>query len=264
MALALRGARDAPIPMGRLQALGSCFGFFPSTSASPSISQPTFLDESCTLALRPRPWACWSARRRLAGRRSPGGDDALLRAVIAPALSLAFARTGRHIVDSLTEVVLDALDQDERQTLLESSVLDTMCLPLFDAAAGGRRLRRGRWSMLRRREPFPDTAQQPQEVYGYHELFADMLRNRCSRVDPELALTVHGGRPSGRVGGPPVRGRASRRRGQRARQRDHVVLEGWRPPSSKTTPRRSSASSRSFPRRTSSEMRGFQSSRHGP
>ncbi len=108
----------------------------------------------------------------------------------APASSLRFGGASRHIVDYLTEVVLDALDEDRRQFLLETSVLDTMCGSLCDAATG----RQGSAEVLvelERANLFLIPLDDRREWYRYHELFADVLRYRLLQSDPELVRTVH-------------------------------------------------------------------------
>ena len=90
----------------------------------------------------------------------------------------------------MTEVVLDTLDEERRQFLLETSVLDTMCGPLCDAATG----RQGSAEVLvelERANLFLIPLDDRREWYRYHELFADVLRNRLLQSDPELALAVH-------------------------------------------------------------------------
>ena len=101
-----------------------------------------------------------------------------------------FGGASRHIVDYLTEVVLDTLDEERHQFLLETSVLDTMCGPLCDAATG----RQGSAEVLvelERANLFLIPLDDRREWYRYHELFADVLRNRLLQSDPELARTVH-------------------------------------------------------------------------
>ena len=95
-----------------------------------------------------------------------------------------------YIVDYLTEVVLNTLDEERHQFLLETSVLDTMCGPLCDAATG----RQGSAEVLielERANLFLIPLDDCREWYRYHELFADVLRNRLLQSDPELARAVH-------------------------------------------------------------------------
>ena len=101
-----------------------------------------------------------------------------------------FGGASRHIVDYLTEVVLDTLSEEQHQFLLETSVLDTMCGPLCDAATG----RQGSAEVLvelERANLFLIPLDDRREWYRYHELFADVLRNRLLQCDPELARAVH-------------------------------------------------------------------------
>ena len=101
-----------------------------------------------------------------------------------------FGGANRHVVDYLTEVVLDTLDEDSRLFLLETSVLDSMNGPLCDAAVQ----RQGSAELLVELEhanlflvPLDDR----REWYRYHQLFAEVLRNQLLRSDVELAHQVH-------------------------------------------------------------------------
>ena len=188
--LALGTRSDPPIPMGRLRALEELLelravdlGFTESESA-------TFLNEILHLglpaelldALHERTEG-WPVGVHLAAMSLPQEAD-------RAGFVARFGGASRHIVDYLTEVVLDTLTEEQHQFLLETSVLDTMCGPLCDAATG-RQSSADVLVELERANLFLIPLDDRREWYRYHELFADVLRNRLLRWDPELARVVH-------------------------------------------------------------------------
>ena len=175
-----------------------------------------------------------------------------------------FGGASRHIVDYLTEVVLDTLDEERHQFLLETSVLDTMSWASLRRGHRQARLRRGA-GRARASQPLSDTARRPPGVVSVPRV----VRGRAPEpTPPERSRARPCRAPAGvrvaRHGGLPVRGRASRRCRSRARERDHVGVGRLAPLARRrTTPWRSSANSRSFLRRTTSEMRDSPSSGPG-
>ena len=220
--LAVSTRSDPPIPMGRLRALEELLELRAVDLGFTEAESATFLNEILHLGLATETLGAlhertegWPVGVHLAAMSLSHEAD--------PAGFVArFGGASRHIVDYLTEVVLDALDEERHQFLLETSVLDTMSGPLCDAATG----RQGSAEMLvelERANLFLIPLDDRREWYRYHELFADVLRNRLLQSDPELALAVHR-RASEWLGpeGSPVRGGASRRCRRRARERDRA------------------------------------------
>ena len=207
----------------------SCSSFVPSTSASPRTSRPPSSTRSCTLASRLR--LLGALQERTEGW--PVGVHLAAMSLSQEADRAGFvARFGgasRHIVDYLTEVVLDTLDEERHQFLLETSVLDTMCGPLCDAATG----RQGSAEALvelERANLFLIPLDDRREWYRYHELFADVLRNRLLQCDPELARAVHQ-RASEWLGREGDRHEAVRHAvaARALESATTLVLEDWRP-----------------------------------
>ena len=181
---------DPPIPMARLRALEELLELRAVDLGFTEAESATFLNQILHLGLaaetlgelheRTEGWpvGVHLAAMSLSHEADPTGFVA------------RFGGASRHIVDYLTEVVLDALDEERHQFLLETSVLDTMSGPLCDAATG----RQGSAEMLvelERANLFLIPLDDRREWYRYHELFADVLRNRLLQSDPELALAVH-------------------------------------------------------------------------
>ena len=188
--LALSTRSDPPIPMGRLRALEELLELRAVDLSLTESESATFLNEILHLglpaellgALQERTEG-WPVGVHLAAMSLPREAD---RADFVA----RFGGASRHIVDYLTEVVLDTLSEEQHQFLLETSVLDTMCGPLCDAATG----RQGSAEVLvelERANLFLIPLDDRREWYRYHELFADVLRNRLLQCDPELARAVH-------------------------------------------------------------------------
>ena len=181
---------DPPIPMGKLRAVEELLELRAVDLGFTEAESATFLNEIMHLGLATESLGAlhertegWPVGVHLAAMSLSHEAD--------PAGFVArFGGASRYIVDYLTEVVLDALDEDRHQFLLETSVLDTMSGPLCDAATG----RQGSAEMLvelERANLFLIPLDDRREWYRYHELFADVLRNRLLQSDPELALAVH-------------------------------------------------------------------------
>ena len=188
--LALSTRSDPPIPMGRLRALEELLELRAVDLSFTEDESATFLNEILHLGLATETLGVlhertegWPVGVHLAAM-------SLSQAADRAGFVARFGGASRHIVDYLTEVVLDTLDEDRRQFLLETSVLDTMCGPLCDAATG----RQGSAEVLvelERANLFLIPLDDRREWYRYHELFADVLRNRLLQTDPELVRTVH-------------------------------------------------------------------------
>ena len=188
--VALSTRSDPPIPLARLRALDELLELRAADLCFTQDESAAFLNETLQLDLA-------AETLSVLHERTEGWPVSVHLA----ALSLAqepdragfvarFGGANRHVVDYLTEVVLDTLDDDSRRFLLETSVLEEMCGPLCDAAAR----RQGSGELLVELEhanlflvPLDDR----REWYRYHPLFAEVLRNQLLRSDAELDREVH-------------------------------------------------------------------------
>ncbi len=188
--LALSTRSDPPIPMGRLRALDELLELRAVDLSFTEAESATFLNQILRLGLATETLGVlhertegWPVGVRLAAM-------SLSQAADRDGFVARFGGASRYIVDYLTEVVLNTLDEERHQFLLETSVLDTMCGPLCDAATG----RQGSAEVLvelERANLFLIPLDDCREWYRYHELFADVLRNRLLQSDPERARAVH-------------------------------------------------------------------------
>ncbi|HSI98314.1 MAG TPA: hypothetical protein VK926_08125, partial [Gaiellaceae bacterium] len=188
--LALSTRVDPPIPLGRLRGLGRLLELRAADLCFTESEHEAFLNETLLLGLCETSLGVlhertegWPVGVRLAALSLRGVDD---RAAFVD----DFGGASRHVVDYLTEVVLDTLDEELRRFLLETSLLEWVSGPLCDAASGRTnsaellaRLERANLFLL----PLDDR----RERYRYHQLFGDVLRSQLLRTDGERAREVH-------------------------------------------------------------------------
>jgi LuxR family maltose regulon positive regulatory protein len=101
-----------------------------------------------------------------------------------------FSGSNRHVLDFLTEEVLERQPEGVREFLLKTSVLERMSAALCDALTG----RRDGQQMLERLEYdnlFVIALDDERRWYRYHHLFADVLRSRLQREQPEKIRELH-------------------------------------------------------------------------
>jgi LuxR family transcriptional regulator, maltose regulon positive regulatory protein len=101
-----------------------------------------------------------------------------------------FSGSNRDVLDFLAEEVLDRQPEEVREFLLNTSVLERMSAPLCDALTG----RNDGQQMLERLEHdnlFVIALDDERHWYRYHHLFADVLRSRLQREQPEGIRELH-------------------------------------------------------------------------
>lgn len=101
-----------------------------------------------------------------------------------------FGGSNRHVVDYLTEVVLDSLDPRRRQFLLDTSILASVCGPLADALTGHEDSA-DLLEELERANLFIVALDDRREWYRYHQLFTDLLRAQLLHHDRKRLPTLH-------------------------------------------------------------------------
>lgn len=101
-----------------------------------------------------------------------------------------FTGSHRHVMDYLSEEVLDRQPEDVRDFLLRTSVLDRLSGSLCDAVTG----QSGGIDILRRLDRsglFLVPLDEHQAWYRYHHLFLEFLRSRAERLGQELLSELH-------------------------------------------------------------------------
>ena len=101
-----------------------------------------------------------------------------------------FSGSHRHILEFLTDEVLQRQSEAVRTFLLQTSVLDRLSGPLCDAVTG----RTGGEAQLAQLEAanlFVVPLDEERRWYRYHHLFGDLLRNQLTRLHPEWKPDLH-------------------------------------------------------------------------
>jgi LuxR family transcriptional regulator, maltose regulon positive regulatory protein len=100
-----------------------------------------------------------------------------------------FAGDNRHVVDYLSEAVLEQLDGDLREFLLQTSIVDRLCTSLCDAITG--KSAAGVLDDIERSNLFLVPLDDSRTWYRYHHLFRQMLHGELSRRHPDLVAALH-------------------------------------------------------------------------
>jgi LuxR family transcriptional regulator, maltose regulon positive regulatory protein len=189
--LALSTRVDPPvIPVATFRARGELLELRAVDLCFTAEEEAALLNDTLGLGLEPASLAAlhertegWPAGVYLASLSLRKTDD--------PAGFVAsFSGSNRHVVDYLTEVVLDSLEPRRRQFLLETSILDSVCGPLAHAVTG----LEDSVDLLAEAERaslFVVALDDERRWYRYHQLFGDLLRNELMRHEPARIPTLH-------------------------------------------------------------------------
>ena len=181
---------DPPLPLARLRSKGQLVEIrstdlrFTREEATSFLSQTSGVEFSTEVitALETRTEG-WIAGLQLAALSLQGRQD------IAHFIQ-AFTGSHRFIVDYLTQEVLMRQPTDVQNFLLQTAILERLCGPLCEAVTD----KPDGQAMLERLEeanlfllPLDDERQ----WYRYHQLFAEMLRQRLQRAQPDRVAQLH-------------------------------------------------------------------------
>jgi LuxR family transcriptional regulator, maltose regulon positive regulatory protein len=125
----------------------------------------------------------WAVGLQLAGLSMQKQTD--LKSFIAD-----FSGSHRHILDYLTDEVLQQQPESIRTFLLQTAILDRLSGPLCDALTE----RSDSEKVLEHLEAanlFVIPLDQERRWYRYHHLFSDLLRSQLARSQPELIPELH-------------------------------------------------------------------------
>jgi LuxR family maltose regulon positive regulatory protein len=125
----------------------------------------------------------WAAGLQLAGLSMQ--KQAGLQSFIAD-----FSGSHRHILDYLTDEVLQQQPEDIRSFLMQTSILQRLSGPLCDALTGrkdGARV----LAQLEAANLFLIPLDEERRWYRYHRLFSDLLRNQLVRTQPDMIPRLH-------------------------------------------------------------------------
>ena len=188
--LAVSTRADPPVPLGRLRASGELVEIRGSDLAFTAAEAEEVLNGAMGLGLSAREVdildECtegWPAGLQLAALGLQGCAD-------RQEFLSSFGGSNRHIVDYLSEVVLDSLDEDTRRFLLQTSILSELSGPLCDAVTG-----RGDSATLldslQRSNMFVLPLDDQRQRYRYHHLFGELLRDQLTLTMPGQPARLH-------------------------------------------------------------------------
>jgi LuxR family maltose regulon positive regulatory protein len=186
----LASRSDPPLALPRLRARGELVEVrvadlrFTSGEAAAYLAGPMGLTltsrDIATLTERTEGWA---AALQLAGLSLQNRDD-------PSTVVTQFAGNDRFIVDYLTDEVLARQDDDVRDFLLTTSILERLNGSLCDAVTGGSG-GRARLVELERANLFLVPLDDHRQWYRYHHLFAEVLRAHLRELRPDLMADLH-------------------------------------------------------------------------
>ncbi|MEI7645321.1 MAG: LuxR C-terminal-related transcriptional regulator [Chloroflexales bacterium] len=184
---------EPPLPLGRLRLRGQLVELRAADLRFSLAETGTFLrlhgltlapDEVAELAARTEGWP--GALQLAAISIREGGHP---RQIIA-----AFAGSNRHMVDYLAEEVLIRQPAERRHFLIATSVLDIFCADLCDALVPPATAGQNAAAILEELERagmFLLPLDPQRRWYRYHTLFAEFLRERLRRDEPQLESQLH-------------------------------------------------------------------------
>jgi LuxR family transcriptional regulator, maltose regulon positive regulatory protein len=188
--LVLSSRADPAIPIAKLRAAGELLELRALDLCFTEDEQAAFLNERLSLGLDPGTLGVlhertegWPAGVYLASLSLRATAD-------AAGFVASFGGSNRHVVDYLTEVVLGSLDREQRDFLLETSILESLSVPLCDAVTASEGSA-DRLAELERANLFLIPLDDRRERYRYHQLFADLLRAQLAQRQPELVPELH-------------------------------------------------------------------------
>src|SRR5512132_348739 len=114
-----------------------------------------------------------------------------VRGVSDPATALVeFGGSSRHVVDYLTEVVLDSETEEHRSFLFETSILEPMCASLCDSVTAIRDYARI-LAEIKRANLLLVPLDKHGEWFRYHHLFAELLSDELRRQETDTEPELH-------------------------------------------------------------------------
>ena len=188
--VALSTRHDPPLPVSKLRAAGELLELRGVDLCFTAEEEATFLNDGLQLELAPNTLGVlhgrtegWPAGVYLASLSLRNASD-------RDEFVDGFGGSSRHVVDYLTEVVLSMLQPDQRDFLIETSILESLCAPLCDAVTG-RTASAEMISQLEQANLFLIPLDDHREWYRYHPLFAGALRSRLSERETGDAVELH-------------------------------------------------------------------------
>lgn len=190
--LVLVSRADPPLSLARLRARGELAEIRADDLRFTAEEAATFLTELRALPLQPADVALlagrtegWIAGLHLAALALHGRAD--LHGAVT-----AFAGSNRYVMDYLAEEVLGAQPAPVQEFLRRTAVLERLSAPLCAAVTGGGvDESQTMLEALERGNLFVAPLDDDRRWYRYHQLFAEVLRQRLRQAEPDLTPTLH-------------------------------------------------------------------------
>src|SRR3712207_6032349 len=188
--IVVSGRADPPLPLPRLRARGQMAELRAADLRFTLEEAAAFLIDAMGLELSADDVAAlegitegWVAALQLAALTMQDRGD-------VSGFVEAFSGSNHHVLDFLSEEVLEQQPEDVRKFLLDTAVLERMSASLCDALTGrddGQLM----LEKLERENLFVVPLDDERRWYRYHRLFADFLRGRLAREGPERLAPLH-------------------------------------------------------------------------
>jgi LuxR family maltose regulon positive regulatory protein len=108
----------------------------------------------------------------------------------ASAFIQSFTGSHRFVLDYLVEEVLQHQPEHIRSFLLQTAILDRLCVPLCNAVAG-REDGKEMLEVMEHSNLFLIPLDDKRQWYRYHHLFADVLQTHLMEAQPDRVATLH-------------------------------------------------------------------------
>jgi LuxR family maltose regulon positive regulatory protein len=200
--LIIASRADPPLPLARLRVRGELAELRAADLRFTPAETAAFLHDSMRLPLAPGDIATlgrrtegWAAGLQLAGLSLQGQSPEQITAFVA-----AFGGSHHYIVDYLIDEVLSKQPAPLQRFLLHTAILERLCGALCDAVLGQAASAAGPDALsgqdilreLERKQLFVVPLDDEWRWFRFHQLFADVLRERLARtVAPEQIALLH-------------------------------------------------------------------------
>ncbi len=188
--LLLLSRTDPPLPLALLRSRGQLLEMRLADLRFSNEEAIAYLNEGMKLAL-PRPaietlngkTEGWAAGLQLAALSMQGRQD-------SSDFIQAFSGSDRYILDYLTDEILNHQPEQVRTFLLQTAVLERLSAPLCDAIIGEIDNSQALLEQIEKANLFLIPLDHERNWFRYHRLFADILRAKLKRSDPQLTPSL--------------------------------------------------------------------------
>jgi ATP/maltotriose-dependent transcriptional regulator MalT len=190
MHLVIATREDPNLPLARLRTRGQLIELRAANLRLTSAEAAEFLNQAMGLNLSMDDIAAleartegWIAGLQLAAISMQGRSD-------TASFIQAFTGSHRFVLDYLVEEVLKHQPEPVRSFLLQTSILDRLCVPLCNAVTE-REVSKEMLDVLERSNLFLIPLDDQRQWYRYHHLFAEVLQARLLDEQPDQIFSLH-------------------------------------------------------------------------